>query len=89
LCDRHGFVGKGVFTEVQFLRAKHGPIQLSQAFAFTRGLSISACWDLQRRYGGMDWCRYASLRVRRKSANRALKSTASASSHAHGDQGRE
>ena len=65
LADDDGFVGRGVFDEINFLLNKRHSVIGGNAFAFTPTFALSRYWLLQQWQGGIDWRRYAALRIPR------------------------
>ena len=71
LADANGFVGRGVFDEINFLLRKKQPVIGNHVFAFTPTFALSPRWLLQQWQGGIDWVQYAKLGIPR--TNNALR----------------
>ena len=71
LSDDDGFVGRGVWDEIDFLLHKDCGVRIRDAYAFSPTLTLSRHWVLQKWQGGGDWCRYAKLLIPR--TNQALR----------------
>ena len=65
LADADGFVGRGVFDEIDFLLHKKHPAIGNNVYAFTPTFALSRYWLLQLWQGGIDWCRYARVHIPR------------------------